>query len=315
MVVQVFADSWADGIMTSKQQSQMTKEEFPTLRMRIERYRRRMKALFRRAAAILLLVLAPALLPPAAFAGSIAYTFSLTGNELTMTLQGDTSAYYPAAFRLAGSGDWEKLEPLGPMAEQTKGVAMRFRWPDQGTAPIEAVKAFMVRFFDSSGVGFGQVAFFAAPPAAARTTNAAYVDGQLRLHPPDDPNLIRATWVIAPLEEGIAPIAGPLSFVHRQPAARRIDWGRVLTPVAIDNGPGQPLALLLHETPAGFESQTIQGGRSQPGGPGAEQRTPWLKSAALFYAAGLVLLLAGLAFAVFAAVFARVKGWPRSKAA
>ena len=286
--------------MTSQQQSQMTKAEFPILQMRVERFRRRIKPLFRGAAAILLLVLMPGLMPPAAFAGSISYTFSLTGNEFTMTLQGDASAYYPAAFRLAGSGAWEALESLGPLAEQTKGVAMRFRWPKQGTAPIEAVKGFMVRFFDHSGVGFGQVAFFASPPTAARTIKAAYVDGQLRLSPPDDPNGIRATWVISPFDEGIAPIAEPHAFVHRQPPAKRIDWGRVVTPVAIDNGAGQPLAILLHETPAGFESQMVQGGRYQPGGPGAEQRTPWLKSAAGFYAAGLLSLIAGLAFAVFA---------------
>lgn len=290
--------------------SQMTKEEFPTLQIRVGRFRRRIKPLFRGAAAILLLVLMPGLLPCAALAGNIAYAFSLTGNELTMTLQGDTSAYYPAAFRLAGDGAWEILDSLGPLAEQTKGVAMRFRWPDQGTAPIESVKGLMVRFFDQSGVEFGQVSFFASPPAAARTIQAAYVDGQLRLSPPDDPNWIRATWVISPFEEGIAPIAEPLSFVHRQPPAKRIDWGRVITPMAIDNGAGQPSAILLHETPTGFESQTVQGGRYQPGGPGAEQRTLWLNSAARFREAGLVSLIAGLTLAVFALV----KGRLRSKA-
>lgn len=287
-------------IMTSQQQSHITKAEFPILQMRAGRFRRRIKPLLRGGAAMLLLVLMPGLLPPAAIAGSIAYHFSLTGNEFTMTLQGDASAYYPAAFRLAGTGAWEELQSLGPVAEQTKGVAMRFRWPNHGKAPIEAVKAFMVRFFDHSGVGFGQVAFFAPPPAAARTIKAAYVDGQLRLSPPEDPNGIRATWVIAPFEAGIAPLAGPQAFVHRQPPAKRIDWGRVLTPVAMDNGAGQPLAILLHETPAGFESQTVQGGRTQPGGPGAEQRALWLKSAARFYAAGFLSLIAGLALVIFA---------------
>src|ERR1035437_895069 len=149
----------------------------------------------------------------------------------------------------------------------------------------------MVRFFDQVGVGFGQISFFHAPPAAKTALKARYVSGALQIEPPDGvpsgvPS-IRASWVLWPQEEGIRPIRLPVRFEHHPPPALRIDWrrqGRV--PFQLDTGAGQPAAILIHETDQGYALQSVPGGGLQ----GREQRAAWLDATPKFYAASLIAL-------------------------
>jgi len=147
----------------------------------------------------------------------------------------------------------------------------------------------MVRFFDQAGVGFGQISFFSAPPAAKTALKAGYVDGALQIEPPDAAaSSIRASWVLWPQEEGIRPIRLPVRFEHRAPAALRIDWlrkGRVLT--RLDTGTGQPAVILLHETAQGYAQQFVPDGGLQ----GREQRAAWLDATPQLYSASLIALV------------------------
>ena len=149
----------------------------------------------------------------------------------------------------------------------------------------------MVRFFDQAGVGFGQISFFSAPPAAKTPLKAGYVNGALQIEPPDAASSIRASWVLWPQEDGIGPIRLPVRFEHRAPPALRIDWrrqDRVLT--RLDTGAGQPAVILLHETEQGYAQQFVPDGGLQ----GREQRAAWLDATPKFYAASLIALAIAL---------------------
>ena len=137
-------------------------------------------------------------------------------------------------------------------------------------------------------MGFGQISFFSAPPAAKTALKAGYVDGALQIEPPDAASSIRASWVLWPQEEGIRPIRLPVRFEHRAPAALRIDWlrkGRVLT--RLDTGAGQPAVILLHEAEHGYTQQYVPDGGLQ----GREQRAAWLDATPQFYGASVIALV------------------------
>jgi hypothetical protein len=153
----------------------------------------------------------------------------------------------------------------------------------------------LIRFFDQSGVSFGHIALLPSPPEAGYKINAGYVKGRLRLNAPLEKNKILATWVIAPFEEGIAPISGPLTFTHRQPPAPRIDWNQKQS-ANIETGATFPAVILLHETPDGLTLQRVE----KIGAKKIEQRTAWLNMRKPFY---LIVLLCGIC-GIFLSVFA-----------
>ena len=241
----------------------------------------------------ILLALAALLLSLPAPAGTLSFRLSLTGSELTVTNQGDSSAFYPAIFRMLADGRWAQLEASASPAELAPGMRLQFKWPDapaaQQGAALERMQPVMVRFFDQAGVGFGQVSMLRPPPAAAAAAalKARYVRGLLQIDPPEGVP-VRATWVLWPQENGIAPISRPVRFEHNQPPARRIDWARQgKAPFQLDAGAGQPNVMLVHETGAGYALQVVPGG----GLGGREQRAAWLDATPTFYAAALIALV------------------------
>lgn len=258
----------------------------------------------------MLLALAAALLSLSALAGSLSFHLSLTGTQLTVINQGDSSAFYPAVFRMQPDGNWAKLEATSAPAELAAGAAMQLNWPDarppEQLSALERIQPVMVRFFDQAGVGFGQVSLFHGPPAARTTLRAGYVGGVLRIEPPEAAISIRASWVLWPQEDGIRPIRLPVRFEHRQRPAQRIDWqlhGK--PPLQLDTGAGQPQVTLLHETEQGYALQTVPDGGLQ----GREQRAAWLDDAPKFYAASLIALLLATGAAVL-----QLLRWQRRRA-
>lgn len=230
---------------------------------------------------------------PAA-AGAIFFNLSLTKDRLTVSNLGNSSAFYPAAYRLLANGQWEALQALPRQrtaAELASNAQITFLWPalpakDGKTTPA-ALQPVMVRFFDQAGAGFGQISFFQQPPPVSAPLESFYHDGQLVIVPPATP---RTTWLLWAQEEGIAPLQQAVDFTHRQPDAQRITWHAGDRPKAFDLGRGQPAAMLLHETAQGFELQVLSSGGRQ----GREQRAAWLDaSPGLYIVAGGAL---GLAF-------------------
>ncbi len=239
------------------------------------------------------LVFAVALLPlpPSALAGGVSFRLSLTGSDLTVINQGDSSAFYPAVFRLLTDGSWAQLAATGTPAELAAGARLQLIWPElrppELPSEIERMQPVMVRFFDQAGVGFGQISFFRAPPMAETAVRAGYAHGALQIEPPDGASSIRASWVLWPQEDGIRPIRLPVRFEHRAPPALRIDWRRQgRAPFQLDTGAGQPEVILLHETERGYSQQLVRGGGLQ----GREQRSAWLDATPRFYAGSLVAL-------------------------
>jgi hypothetical protein len=240
-----------------------------------------------------MLALIVLLLSQSALAGSMSFGLSVTGSELTLTNQGNSLAFYPAVFRMLSDGTWARLEASSAQAELAAGARLQLTWPDTHPAgqlsALERMQPVMVRFFDQSGVGFGQIAFLTAPPAAKTALKAAYVNGALQIEPPPDaaPSM-RASWVLWPQEEGIRPIRLPVRFAHHPPPALRIDWrGRGKVPFKLDTGAGQPAVILLHETEQGYAQQYVPDGGLQ----GREQRAAWLDATPKFYAASLIALV------------------------
>lgn len=248
------------------------------------------------------------LFPQAGLAGVISYSLSLTGTTLSLTQNGDSSAYYPAAFRLIPDGRWERLAPVPgkpPPAEMTPGMRFDVTWPEtqplESLSPLERLRPIMVRFFDQAGVSFGQISLFDQPPRATESLRAGYMDGLLSITPPADGGRIRASWILWPQEEGIAPIRSAVSFSHIQPPARRIEWRSGMEPVRVATGGGQPVAILLHETAQGYTTQHVPGGGLQ----GRQQRAAWLDASSLFYRLAMVAATA----AAIAILVRRIRLW------
>ena len=242
--------------------------------------------------ASLMLAVTALLFSQSALAGSMSFGLSVTGSELTLINQGSGSAFYPAVFRMLPDGSWAQLEASSARAELAAGARMELNWPEprspQQVSELDGMGLVMVRFFDQAGVGFGQISFFSAPPAAKTPLKTGYVDGALQIEPPDAASSIRASWVLWPQEDGIRPIRLPVRFEHRAPPALRIDWlrkGSVLT--RLDTGAGQPAVILLHETEQGYAQQFVPDGGLQ----GREQRAAWLDATPKFYAASLTALV------------------------
>jgi hypothetical protein len=228
-------------------------------------------------------------------AGSISFQLSLTGSKLTLTEQGDSSAFYPSALRLLPNGRWEPLAPAmgSPPAELAPGEHLDFLYPElsQPKTPLTRLEPTMVRFYDSAGVSFGQISFFHQPPPSSEALQAIYSGGQLIISPPQNTSeSIRASWLLWPQEDGISQIRGPQKFEVRQPAeALRFDWHPGMSNLKIDTGAGQPAAILLHETASGYLLQKIPIGLQV-----STQRSAWLNASRHFYGLALCFLLAAL---------------------
>ena len=253
----------------------------------------------------LLLVIPALLFSQSAFAGSISFELSVTGSQLTVINQGNSSAFYPAVFRMRSDGSWEQLEARSAPAELAAGTQLQIPWPDanpqEELSAIERMQPVMVRFFDQNGVGFGQITFFNAPPTTKAVLKAGYVNGVLQIEPPSDAaSSIRTSWVLWPQEEGILPTRLPVRFAHHPPPAQRIDWRRQgKAPFQLDTGVGQPAVILLHEMEHGYAQQYVPDGNLQ----GREQRAAWLDATPQFYIASLIALV--LAMGAMVAQFLR----------
>ncbi len=220
-----------------------------------------------------------------ASAGNIGFTFELQGTQCVIANRGDRAAYYPVIFKLERDGSWLPLSAANQPAELLPGGILRGNLgdiPGKISSDILSLCPVMVRFFDQAGVSFGQVTVLRTPLAGA-TITAGYLHKRLRLAAPQEKGKISATWVLAPLEEGIKPILRPHPFEHHQPSASRIEWsGR--SSVELFTGAALPSAILIHETPLGLSLQRVH----YSGVKKKEQRTGWLKRPKKMYSLALI---------------------------
>jgi hypothetical protein len=258
-----------------------------------------MRPLFQLPRALLRMTFLPfLLLALSAQAGNISFNLSINGNTLTLSNQGDSPAFGPSVLRLLDNGHWEVLQPApgvkAPL-EFKPQAQYQLTWP-QRPAPasatsLETLQPVMVRFFDQAGADFGQISFFNQPQPAGDDLRleAGYVDGRLRVAPPKNPDL-KASWLVAAHEEGIAGLTDALS-PKSQPDAVRIEWPASGEVRHFDLGRGMPVVFLIHETTQGLRSQVVVSGRV----PGRQQRATWLDRSKQFSIAALAALLAGAA--------------------
>lgn len=245
-------------------------------------------------------------------AGNISFQLSLTGSILTITERGDSSAFYPSVLRLLPDGRWEPLAAATKTAlpaELAPGAHVDFVYPEtsQPQTSFARFQPAMVRFYDSAGIGFGQISFLHQPPPASETLQANYSGGKLVITPPANASgSIRASWLLWPQRDGISQIRGPQKFEVRQPAALHFDWRPGMESTRIDTGVGQPAAMLLHETASGYFLQTIPGDLRVN-----EQRAAWLNENRLFYRLAIFLAIAAvltaLPYSFFRIKFMRFK--------
>jgi hypothetical protein len=244
-----------------------------------------------------------ATLAMSAQAGNISFGLSLNNDKLTLTHQGNATAFYPAVYRLQANGHWQRLAVAPGQGEANQlapTASLDFIWGDtrplNTLPPLEALRPIMVRFFDQAGSGFGQMSFFNQPLLANEPLEGGYKHGLMTIAPPKSSSNppISATWVLWPQEDGISPLRYPVRFEHHQPDARRIEWRPGMDKVELNLGAGLPTAFLLHETPQGLTFQTMNDGGIQ----GREQRTAWLDLTPRFFVAAK--FLAGLAVVVLA---------------
>jgi hypothetical protein len=223
-----------------------------------------------------------------AHAGNIFFGLSINGNTITLTNQGNSSAYYPVVMRLLPDGRWEPLAPpagIAPSAELASSAHIDFIWPtataQQKPFPLDIFRPIMVRFFDQAGNGFGQISFFTQPSVTSDLSESRYENGLMTIAPPRNEGgvVIGASWLLWPQEEGIAPLNAPVTFKHKQPPARRIEWKPGMDKLHLNLGAGLPSAILLHEVGGGYAMQNLISGGVQ----GVQQRTSWLDASGPFY--------------------------------
>jgi hypothetical protein len=223
-----------------------------------------------------------------AHAGNIFFGLSINGNTLTLTNQGNSSAYYPAVMRLLPDGRWDPLPQQAgttPSAELAANAHIDFVWPtttqQQKPFPLDLFRPVMVRFFDQAGNGFGQISFFNQPSVTSDLSESRYEKGLMTIAPPRNEGgvVIHTSWLLWPQEEGIAPLSAPVSFVHKQPPARRIEWQPGMDKLHLNLGAGLPSAMLLHEVGGGYVVQNLINGGVQ----GVQQRASWLDASVRFY--------------------------------
>lgn len=223
-----------------------------------------------------------------AYAGNIFFGLSINGGKVTLTNQGNSTAFYPAVLRLRANGQWEPLAfpaEIKAPAELPPGAQIDFAWSTQALqekpSPLELLNPVMVRFFDQAGNDFGQISFFNQPPLTSDLSQTRYENGLMVIAPPVSPDgtSIAGSWLLWPQEEGIAPLSKPVRFEHTQPAARHIEWHPGMEKLRLDLGAGLPAAMLLHETANGLFMQNLGNGGMQ----GVQQRTAWLDAFDLFY--------------------------------
>lgn len=258
-----------------------------------------MRPFFRLPHAWLPIFLLPALLLAlSAHAGNISFNLAINGDRLTLSNQGDSPAFNPSVLRLLDNGHWEILQPApgvkAPL-EFKPQAQYQLAWPPRpapaSATSLETLRPVMVRFFDQAGADFGQISFFNQPQPASDDLmlEAGYVDGRLRIAPPKNPD-IKASWLVASREEGIAGLTDALA-PQSQPDAVRIEWSASGEVRNFDLGRGMPVAFLIHETAQGLRSQVVTSGRV----PGRQQRASWLDRSKQFSSAALAALLAGAA--------------------
>lgn len=242
-----------------------------------------------------LLALGALCLAAPAIAGNIFFGLTREADKLVLVNHGDSTAFHPVVLRPLADGRWEEL-PRPPGAQRptalVAGDRLELQWPGAAGSPalFEAAAPLMVRFFDQAGAGFGQISFFNQPPPAFTPLEAAYVDGRLQITPPPPAAEIRASWLLWPQEEGIAPLRSPVNFAPVQPPARRIEWGPGMETLRLDLGAGRPAATLLHETARGLELQMLPNGHTEA----RQQRGAWLRAGSVFYRAAWAALAAAL---------------------
>ena len=222
-----------------------------------------------------------------ATAGSITFNFELQGDQCVVANRGDSTVYYPVIFQLGRSGQWIELKSATPPTELKPGGVISVQLGEERSAPAshdpDYTRAMLIRFFDQAGVSFGQIDLLRPPPQSRYNIKTTYAGNRLRIAAPPERSGILATWVLAPREEGIAPISNAQTFTQHQPPPTRIAWLQQQAAV-VEIGAAMPVITLLHETADGFTLQNIQ----KRGAKKVEQRTAWLNMKWLFYATALL---------------------------
>jgi hypothetical protein len=221
---------------------------------------------------------------PSCWAGTISFGLTRTADQLVLTNLGNSSAYYPAAFRLRVDGRWQALpvfKGAQPMAELPAQAVLKLQWtpvPQHLQAFSGTVTPILIRFFDQAGASQGQLTFFNQPPPMSSAIEAAYRNGQLVLAPPAVESGVAVSWLLWAKTAGITALNKPVRFSHTTPAVSRIVWQSGVEQ-RFDLGVAQPGAMLLHQTPQGLRLQTITSGGLQ----GNRQRAYWLQAGEIFY--------------------------------
>ena len=206
--------------------------------------------------------------PPCAAADGISFRLSQQDSRLTVTLLGSDPVFYPTVLRMLADGRWAVLLPTAGSAARSglsPGESLDLQWPKPGlhqdSGALEQMQPVMVRYFEQTGLGLGQIAFFQPPPRQDGFLNAGYADGVLVIDAGRErTNAVRATWVLWPQEDGVRGLLEPLRLEPAQPPAQRIDWRSAAGELRIETGGGLPEITVLHETDRGFVLQTVPGG-------------------------------------------------------
>ncbi len=213
--------------------------------------------------------------PPLAWAGSIGFSVSYTGDELVITNTGNEAGYQFSIYTLGPSMQWQAVSiAAGNIAYLLPGQSLKGR-RQSGAAPggLGRADPLLVLFHDQAGSPISQLAWRLSPPQAMQPMLTHRDGRQLQVsynHTTDAQTLV--SYGIGVPYAGVAQLARQFTAAPPPPNPLRHAWdqGPLMT---LDTGAGQGGTWLLHESATGeLQLQIVADGKLR----GAEQVPFWL---------------------------------------
>jgi hypothetical protein len=209
-------------------------------------------------------------------AGSIGFSISFTGDDITITNTGSEPAYQVSQWTLDAASQWRQVQvQQGNPAFLPPGKSLNGRRLAAASATgLGRVDPLLLVLHDQAGSRIAQLAWRQTPMNAPRPLPTERLGRQLQVvgsKAGEEKTLM--TYGIAVPYEGVAQLAQPLFATTPPPNPLRHVWanGPLMT---IDTGAGQSGVWLVHESATGdLQVQIIADGKVR----GAEQVPGWLR--------------------------------------
>jgi hypothetical protein len=232
-----------------------------------------------------------------ATAGSIGFSVSFTGDDVSITNAGTEAAYRVSLWTLDPTSKWHKVQILSGNTDYLS-PGQTLKWRRQTVAASTGLgrgDPLLLELYDQAGGRVTQLAWRVSPAVSKNPLPIQRKDGNV-LVPVVNSAFVSTYGIVVPYE-GIAKLTHGFADDVRPPDPQRHSWVAG-APMVLQTGAGKGGAWLVHETAAGaIEMQIVADGVDR----GREQVPSWLvwvrnnlmRSAVVLAGLGALLLVLG----------------------